>query len=693
MKQRMKKMLSGDVDLLLRLAACLGSTVDKRSLVHAWEDFKSGSKEIDELLDTLVRDGYLCKVSNAVASYRWVHGAIQEASLSLIPEDELMALQFRVGNVLVAKLSEEELEASIFVVVNLLNAGSPVGREVVSGNDGLISHLNFQAALKSVELSALEAAAKYSAIGVDSLPSHRWEDDLCDLTLDLYSTAAEIEGHLGMLDQMNAHCNEVLEQHCLSFFDKLRVFNVLMDSIYIREGVHEAIELCLFVLGQLGCHFPQNKMKRNIRVLGDMSKMRDTIKFCSSGDIENLSIMQDTRQIEVMKVLDRLVTYCYLSGNTLLPLVLSKSIRWSFRYGLCLSSPPSLAAVGAFLCSVLSDFDNGTKCGEHALVALECLKRKVGIEIGRTMESRTLLFVHGVVFHWTRPLPSISRQFLNAYEIGMQTGDIDSAIWSILHYLLVGFHSGRSLEALEADCRMYVKQGEELKREQQICLIALLWQAILNLMGRSVNPTVLTGEAMDQDRCLELAARADNPHLVGWVQALRAVLYSCFGEYEAGSELGVAKGTKLEKILPSHLLVPSDPFYRGVCLFEMARRTKKQKYKKRARTALDTIKAWVSKGNPNLKHCERFLEAELAALTDNSEKAKQHYAKAVVLAARGGFIHHAAMANERYGEFLLNALDLPHDAAYRFDEAIKFYSVWGSCKADMLREKYSYLKR
>ena len=246
---------------------------------------------------------------------------------------------------------------------------------------------------------------------------------------------------------------------------------------------------------------------------------------------------------------------------------------------------------------------------------------------------------------------------------------------------------------MEADCRVYIKQGEELKREQQIGFMAILWQGILNLMGHSDKPTVLTGEAMDQQLCIELATSTDNPVLLGWVQAFQSVLNVFFGDHRTGAEVAMSKGKNLARVVHSHLLAATDPFYRGISLFDMARKTKKILYRIRAHKVARTIKGWVRKGNPNVKHLDVFLDAEASALAGNTEKTRKFYEKSVVVAARGGFVQHAALANERYGEYLLHEMKLQEDAAYRFDEAIKFYSEWGSCKAEMLREKYADLPR
>jgi hypothetical protein len=83
----------------------------------------------------------------------------------------------------------------------------------------------------------------------------------------------------------------------------------------------------------------------------------------------------------------------------------------------------------------------------------------------------------------------------------------------------------------------------------------------------------------------------------------------------------------------------------------------------------------VRKGNPNVIHCNPLLDAERAALDGKSKAAHEHYQSAVTMAACGEFVHDAALANERYVEFLLHDMSDKKVAVFRIEEAIKFYSV------------------
>ena len=60
----------------------------------------------------------------------------------------------------------------------------------------------------------------------------------------------------------------------------------------------------------------------------------------------------------------------------------------------------------------------------------------------------------------------------------------------------------------------------------------------------------------------------------------------------------------------------------------------------------------------------------------DEDKARDLYREGITIAARGGFIHDAALANERFFDFVRER-DI-EEARYRIKEAVRFYSNWGA---------------
>ena len=93
----------------------------------------------------------------------------------------------------------------------------------------------------------------------------------------------------------------------------------------------------------------------------------------------------------------------------------------------------------------------------------------------------------------------------------------------------------------------------------------------------------------------------------------------------------------------------------------------------------------MKSGNPNVKHMHEFTVAEQAALDKKYARAHAAYKRAIVSAARSGHLHHAALLNERYADFLERDILDKEEYRYRMREAIRFYREWGAdSKVEML---------
>ena len=456
-KQKMTE-LPSEGSHFLSLAACLGSTFDKNTVTVVCEDFmmqtdsSNHSTATETWLALAVEEGFV--ESDGPCTYRWVHDKIQEAAFSLIPEDKLGALQSRIGEVLVHQLGAGELNSAIFVVVNLLNEGAvptePQGR-------ARLSELNLQAAQRAVELAAFESASRYASKGIDLLTADRWSQHY-DLSLQLYSTATEVDGLLGHCNKMQESCSEVLNQINCPLLDRLRVYNALLEYLGFQEDrPGEAIELCLDVLRQLGCKFPRNAVAIASSTILWLSRSKSIIMSRRMQEIVQSRIMTNPKHVACMKLLDRLATFCYVGSSSLFPLVVLRSLRLTLRHGLCESAPSAFALVGVLLITAFKDFQGGSDYGRLALSLLDKLQCK-------NVESRTLMITHYLVLPWTSPVHSMVNPLLKAYETGMQTGDTESALYAVANYFFISFQAGRVLQAVDKDCRVYLKQMHELKK-------------------------------------------------------------------------------------------------------------------------------------------------------------------------------------------------------------------------------------
>jgi len=91
-------------------------------------------------------------------SYRFLHDRVQQAAYSLVPLDERAALHKQIGERLLAKVSESQLDSILYEIVNQLNHWlSPLSR----GERVRLMELNLRAGRKAMAATAFSAALEY----------------------------------------------------------------------------------------------------------------------------------------------------------------------------------------------------------------------------------------------------------------------------------------------------------------------------------------------------------------------------------------------------------------------------------------------------------------------------------------------------------------------------------------------------
>jgi predicted ATPase len=233
-----------------------------------------------------------------------------------------------------------------------------------------LAELNLRATQKAVAISAFTSASKYAKKGIHLLPENSWSEHY-DMALELNSYAAELEGSLGNKEAMDYYCNKVLNRSEVPLSDKLRVYDVLVDSMANTAYRHkEAVDLVLTILKQLGCSFPSTSLSRRLAILFGLIRVKHSLRSWTSGDISSMPIMKDAMQIHTQKLLYRLGTSAYLCGsNEYLPLAICKAINSTLRHGICEHSLMAWAGYGVLLTGLRGDLrQGGAKMADYALL-------------------------------------------------------------------------------------------------------------------------------------------------------------------------------------------------------------------------------------------------------------------------------------------------------------------------------------
>ncbi|CAB9499625.1 Transcriptional regulator [Seminavis robusta] len=683
----------------LCIAACLGNSFQEQILHTVLEEMdEKEDMTADETATNDAGDGQQLSVENWLSfsescgflekqtptpgsktlSYQWIHDSVREGALSLVPQEELSQLKGQLGRQLYRSLTGDQLESVTFVMANLLH-DSPNSSD--ESERILLARINLEAAQKAKHVAAFTTAAQYAARGVDLLPEDRWETNK-DLTLDLFTVAAITEDMAGLPESVNARYVEVKARVDIPLAAKLEIYASQINSLCNKADQQDVgIALTLSILEQQGIKFPKTTAGR---ILSTITNLRKVKKKCSELTVADLAELpeMDPEDVGKMKLLNQLTTFCYGSPRygMIMPLSILAMARLTFKRGVSMFAPPNLAGLGLIFLGVMHDYQLGGKMGILAMNLLE--QRKYG-----TTASFTIFSVYIFLRSWLDPLSSCQPYYMKGYECGLLFGDTEFSSWNIWSYIVSGFQTGRPLNLLESDCRIYSAQV----RSQIAGQIRPYWLVFVRLIGNEEQTDPLLGgtEATLSLTDLVEQDKGSTKNLDIAVSALQSRLYAIFGDHEAGAKLALERGDGFQKKnLGLHAVMP-ETFARGVSLYAMAIQTKNATYTRQAKKVHATIKKWRKAGNPNVIGYEKILDAEDAVLSGKFETAESLYHSAKAISSRSGLVQDAALAAERCGEMLLRR-ESPSDAAPLLEEAVKLYLAWGAhAKVAQLLRKHS----
>jgi predicted ATPase len=401
---------------LLQFAGLLGSTFSMSSLKVLWKQtIESGTEESFFLsLEALEEAGFLLsfdEINNV--SYFWVHDKIREAARTLTTEEENVELARRAGEILLHTLDEQQQGSSIFVIVNLLNAGngqkqSTKGR--LSQTD--LSRWNCIAAKKAVGISAFESAAEYARTGIELLCDKAWDEEY-QLAFDLHSLGAIAEGYLGNVEIMKTYCEIVLNKKEVKDVDRLCLYNILIDNMVLYEDIENAIAMILDVLNRYNCSFPRSNLSIVSSILVNLIKVKSTMKSLAS---ERVKVMCDPARQELMELTRSLNLCFYVQGDKLrYPLTGFRAITWAAKYGVCGASAIGFAQAGVVIISVQQDYHGARQYADYAFKILSTTQSDIS-------RSSVMMVAYTFVYFWTQSINELLPSLLESYNLGLRFG-------------------------------------------------------------------------------------------------------------------------------------------------------------------------------------------------------------------------------------------------------------------------------
>jgi predicted ATPase/signal transduction histidine kinase len=641
----------------LRLAACLGASMDTRMLSLVF------GRDPDRALRPAFEEDLLLQLDG---SYRFPHDRVQEAAYALIPENERAAVHVRIGRLLLERTPPDALEEEIFDVVNQLNRGA----ELITSDDERerVAALNLTAGKRALRSTAYASALRYFVAGAQRLAEDDWARRY-QIKFPLELNRAECEFLTGAFEAAERRLR-ALTDHAANVVDSAAVA-FLQSDLYTALGQSpRAVEACLAFLRRVGIDWSPRPTKEEVHE--EFTRLWRQLGSRPIEDLIDLPAMTDPVWRATVDLLTQVTAPASFTDENLCALVVTRAVNLGLEHGISDASAQAYVILGEVLGPYCGDYRSGFRFG------------KLGFDL---MEKRgPLRFKSAVYFcfaqmvnHWTQHVRTSVDLQRRALAAAQQTGNllIESYARNGLITLLLA--AGDPLR----DVERAAEEGRAFVRKARFGMIADVLTAQLRLirMLRGLTPRFsFHGDTFDQD-AFERHLQDDPSLALGagwyWIRKLQGRFFA--RDYDGALD----SAAKAETLLWTARSFPETAdyhFYTGLA-HAAAHDAAPAEARPRHLQALEGhhrhLEIWAGSCRENFENRAALTAAEIARLRGDAEEAMRLYEEAIRSARDNGFVHNEAVAYETAARFYRSyGLALVADTYVR--EARDRYRRWGA---------------
>lgn len=670
----------------LKLAACTGNQFELPTLAIVCE---KSLRETAIVLRTAIEEGFIVPIGDAyklmeieveglsdrlVAEYKFAHDRIQQAVYSLMSEDEQEAMHLRLGQLLLANISDEERERKIFDIVNQFNQGYTLIGERSQLDE--LALLNLQAGKKAKASAAYQPALKYLQVGIEVLESDSWRNQY-NLTLELYVEASEAAYLCGNFEEMN-QLLKVVKQETKSLLDKARAYEVEIEAYYAQNQPQKSLNIALNLLELLGVWFPENPSKSD--VMQAVQETQSVLANYSASNLLEMPVMTDKGKLVAMRILASTLMNSYILNPNLSSLSILEQVNISLNYGNSIDSSFGYACYAMTLFSTMEDIEQGYKYGKLALDLLSHFD-------ARKIASKVLLQAYGHVMFWKAHIKLTLSHLIAGYQVGVETGDYLFGAMNGYCYCLHAEVIGTELNWLEQEFAKYASAITRIEQGLILNWHRMHWQRILNLLGKSEDPILLKGEAYNEEKILSI--QNDNASIFH-LYFNEFLLSYLFQEEQKAFEYTI-KLEEYASIAAGGLLGTFKTYdsLARLAVYPRFSEDDRQQILETVATNQTKMENWAHHAPMNYQHKYYLVEAERARVLDKNGDAREYYDRAIALAKENEYLNEEALANELAGRYYLSRNQNSLAQLY-LKEAHYAYQRWGAvAKVRDLETRYS----
>ncbi|MFK8186213.1 MAG: AAA family ATPase [Phormidesmis sp.] len=693
MVSRLEK-LSEETQTALKLAACLGNRFDLKTLVvacqqtqpvvaqHLWQALQEGliipENQTYKFFqgnapqDSLSGDIKIC--------YRFLHDRVQQAAYALIPEEQKSMTHYRMGQHLIAEMSESEQQDYLFELINHLN----LGQHFIVDDDERerLAQLNLQAGEKALASVAYVAAIDYLETGIKLLTTYSWETHYL-LTFSLYRnlcTAYLSNAEYQKLDKTVA----IALQNIKSPTERTDFYVIDITKFSVQGNYEKAIEVGVCSLCELGMELDVTNLSE--QVSAEFARVETQMETRSIRSLLDLPTAVEATVQAKIKLLITLDPPTYIVGNLdLYSFLCLKATALSIEHGNIAESVKAYANYGLLLNLIKEQYKQGY---EFAKLALD-LSYKLN---SKAQQCKAGLLVGAWLQVWAQPMDGAAQINYDSFIAGLEAGETQFSHYNLYGNIFNRLFQGDCLSNLAEDLDRYGLVAQKNKD-------ALVMSA---LAGAEIFVKHLCLIQPEQDAALAEAERtiAESeaiPISMGICLYYILRIHSCYllASFEESFDFFQMAGKTLNAV--AGFTTSSSYYYYGALIVLRQYPTLSPEAQREAWEKIDAhqkkLNSWAQSCPENFHHKALLVDAEKHRVLNQKGTAIELYDQAIASARVNAYVQEEALANELAAQFYL-AWDKEEIAASYLQKAYFGYARWGAqAKTEQLEKDYAHLLR
>jgi PAS domain S-box-containing protein len=653
------KRLSPITQEALKQLACLGNVAPTATLALVYGTTEQAMRAV--LWEAVRAELVLYQES----TIRFLHDRIQQAVYSLVPEAQRADIHLRIGRVLLAGMTADDLAEHLFDVANQLNRGAAL--LIDPDEKAQVAKIDLRAGRKAKASAAYASARTYFTAGMALLDKRDW-DGRYELMFSLWLDRAACEYLSGNYDEAEELISELLARGA-SIIDKAAAYRLKIDLYVARSDYPQAVDSALTGLKLFGVDLPAHPTWEQVQA--EYETVWRNLDGCPIESLINLPLMTDPELHAAMLIFSVLFNPAHATDFNLFYLQVCRMVNISLEHGMSGASASAYARFGQGPGAAFHRYQEGYRFAKLACDLVE--------KHSFFADQAKVYYVMGMVATWTQPSATAIDFERMALRSAIEAGDLSYACHSTYQTVGILLLRNDPLDAVWRESERCLDLVRKARFREVTDIIVSQQRFVVAMQGRTATFSTFSDAQFDE-QAFEADLTANRMAMticLYWILKLKARFLS--GDY-VEALVAAGKARALLRATTVHVQQLDYFYYTALtvaALYEKGSADEQSGWRDLLKAHGKRLQEWADNYPPTFADKYTLVSAEIARLEGRDVDAMRLYGNAIRSAREHGFVQNEGLAHELAGRFFTaHGFDTVARTCLR--EARSCYLRWGA---------------